>query len=69
MQGKPFTLMITHERDDSCRHAPKIDRWSKHFDDIWTHQAQKREFRHYIRGLLGESERKNLSLQWSQKNG
>ena len=25
------------------------------------HQAQKREFRNYIGGLLGESERKNLS--------
>jgi SRSO17 transposase len=40
---------------------PCFDRWCKRFDDIWTHQAQKREFRHYIGGLLGESERKNLS--------
>jgi SRSO17 transposase len=28
---------------------------------VLTHQAQKREFRNYIGGLLGESERKNLS--------
>jgi SRSO17 transposase len=27
---------------------------------VFTHKAQKREFRHYIGGLLGESERKNL---------
>ncbi len=40
---------------------PCFDRWCKRFDDVWTHQAQKREFRHYIGGLLGESERKNLS--------
>ena len=40
---------------------PCFDRWWKRFDELWTHQAQKREFRNYIGGLLGESERKNLS--------
>ncbi|CAA9304775.1 Mobile element protein [uncultured Coleofasciculus sp.] len=40
---------------------PCFDRWCKRFDDVWTHQAQKREFRNYIGGLLGESSRKNLS--------
>src|SRR4028119_105657 len=40
---------------------PCFDRWCKRFDDLLTHQAQKREFRNYIGGLLGESERKNLS--------
>ncbi len=40
---------------------PCFDRWCKRFDDLWTHQAQKREFKNYIGGLLGESERKNLS--------
>jgi hypothetical protein len=40
---------------------PCFERWCKRFDDVWTHQAQKREFRNYIGGLLGESERKNLS--------
>ena len=39
---------------------PCFDRWCKRFDALWTHQAQKREFRNYIGGLLGESERKNL---------
>lgn len=40
---------------------PCFDRWCKRFDDIFSHQAQKREFRNYSGGLLGESERKNLS--------
>ena len=35
-------------------------RWCQRFDDVFTHKAQKREFRHYVGGLLGESERKNL---------
>jgi len=39
---------------------PCFERWCKRFDELWTHQAQKREFRNYIGGLLGESERKNL---------
>lgn len=40
---------------------PCFNRWCKRFDDVFSHQAQKREFRNYISGLLGESERKNLS--------
>ena len=40
---------------------PCFERWCQKFDDVWTHKAQKREFRHYLGGLLGESERKNLS--------
>jgi hypothetical protein len=48
---------------------PCFDRWCKRFDDIWTHQAQKREFRNYIGGLLGESERKNLSQMASNAVG
>lgn len=40
---------------------PCFDRWCQRFDDIFGHQAQKREFRNYLGGLLGESERKNLS--------
>ena len=39
---------------------PCFERWCQRFDDLWTHKAQKREFRHYVGGLLGESERKNL---------
>jgi hypothetical protein len=40
---------------------PCFDRWCKKFDDLLLTKAQKREFRHYIGGLLGESERKNVS--------
>lgn len=39
---------------------PCFEKWCQRFDDVFTHKAQKREFRHYIGGLLGESERKNL---------
>lgn len=40
---------------------PCFERWCQRFDDLFSHKAQKREFRHYVGGLLGESERKNLS--------
>ena len=30
------------------------------FHDLFPHQGEKREFRHYLGGLLGESERRNL---------
>ncbi len=39
---------------------PCFDKWCKRFDDLLRTKAQKREFRNYIGGLLGESERKNL---------
>ncbi len=39
---------------------PCFDKWCKNFDDNLRTKAQKREFRHYLGGLLGESERKNL---------
>jgi len=39
---------------------PCFDRWCKKFDDLLRTKAQKREFRHYLGGLLGESERKNV---------
>ena len=39
---------------------PCFERWCQRFDDVFTHKAQKREFKHYVGGLLGESERKNL---------
>ena len=40
---------------------PCFDRWCKRFDDIFKTKAQRKEFRQYLGGLLGESERKNLS--------
>ena len=39
---------------------PCFERWCQRFDDIFGHIAQKREFRNYLGGLLGESERKNI---------
>ena len=39
---------------------PCFDKWCKRFDDLLRTKAQKREFRHYLGGLLGESERKNI---------
>ncbi len=40
---------------------PCFEKWCSRFDDIFSHQAQKKGFRHYLGGLLGESERKNLT--------
>ena len=40
---------------------PCFDKWCRRFDDVFTHKAQKTGFRHYLGGLLGESERKNLT--------
>jgi len=39
---------------------PCFNQWCQRFDDIFGHIAQKREFRNYLGGLLGESERKNI---------
>ena len=38
-----------------------FERWCKKFDNCWKNQLRKTGFRHYLGGLLGESERKNLS--------
>jgi SRSO17 transposase len=40
---------------------PCFEKWCNRFDDVLSNQAQKKGFRHYIGGLLGESERKNLT--------
>ena len=40
---------------------PCFDRWCQKFDHLLRTKAQKREFRNYLGGLLGESERKNIS--------
>lgn len=40
---------------------PCFDRWCQKFDGCFKTKAQKAGFRHYIAGLLGESERKNLT--------
>ena len=48
---------------------PCFDRWCKRFDDLLKTKAQKREFRNYIGGLLGESERKNIYQMASNSVG
>ena len=48
---------------------PCFDKWCQKFDDLFKTQAQKREFRHYLGGLLGESERKNLTQMASHSVG
>ncbi|BAZ37029.1 transposase [Calothrix sp. NIES-4101] len=40
---------------------PCFEKWCQRFDEAFTHKAQKIGFRNYLGGLLGESERKNLS--------
>ena len=40
---------------------PCFERWCKQFDGCWKNLPQKTGFRHYLGGLLGESERKNIS--------
>ena len=40
---------------------PCFEKWCSRFDDVFSNQAQKKGFRHYVGGLLGESERKNLT--------
>ena len=40
---------------------PCFERWCKQFDNCWKNPPQKTGFRHYLSGLLGESERKNIS--------
>ena len=48
---------------------PCFDRWCKRFDDLLKTKAQKREFRNYIGGLLGESKRKNIYQMASDSVG
>ena len=48
---------------------PCFDRWCKKFDDLLRTKAQKREFRNYLAGLLGESERKNIYQMASDSIG
>ena len=40
---------------------PCFEKWCQRFDGCFKTKAQKTGFRHYIGGLLGESERKNLT--------
>ncbi len=48
---------------------PCFEKWCKRFDDFLRTKAQKREFRDYLGGLLGESERKNIYQMASDSVG
>lgn len=48
---------------------PCFDKWCKRFDDLLRTKAQKREFRNYLGGLLGESKRKNIYQMASDSVG
>jgi SRSO17 transposase len=52
---------MSNERDNPCHGAPFFDQLCQRFNEIFGHQAQKREFRNYLGGVLRENERKNLS--------
>lgn len=38
-----------------------FENWCRRFDDVFSRQKQREEFQIYLGGLLGESERKNLT--------
>lgn len=38
-----------------------FENWCRRFDDVFSRQKQRQEFRTYLGGLLGESQRKNLT--------
>jgi len=40
---------------------PCFEKWCSKFDDLWQNQGQKKGFRYYLVGLLGESKRKNIA--------
>ena len=62
MIDKDFTSRMFEMIETTPSAMPScFERWCKKFDDCWKNQPQKTGFRHYLGGLLGESERKNLS--------
>ncbi len=57
-----FHVEITPMRETTPSAMPPcFEKWCKRFDDCFKTKAQKTGFRHYLGGLLGESERKNLT--------
>ena len=40
---------------------PCFEKWCSKFDYLWKNQGQKKGFRYYLAGLLGESKRKNIA--------
>ena len=60
-QGFYVENVIAMKETTPTAMPPCFERWCKKFDNCWKNQPQKIGFRHYVGGLLGESERKNLS--------
>jgi len=52
---------MSNERDNPRRETPYFDKWCQRLDEIFRHQAYKRELRNYLGELLGVQERKKLS--------
>jgi hypothetical protein len=49
---------------------PCFEKWCVKLDDLWQNKCQKKGFRYYLAGLLGESKRKNISrLLFSESPG
>ncbi len=40
---------------------PCFEKWCAKFEDLWKTKGQKKGFRYYLAGLLGESKRKNIA--------
>ena len=40
---------------------PCFEKWCVKLDDLWQTKGQKKGFRYYLAGLLGESKRKNIA--------
>jgi hypothetical protein len=49
---------------------PCFEKWCQRFDDVFTHKAQKREFRHPPRGIVGRKrEKKPISDGRKRRRG
>jgi hypothetical protein len=58
-------------KDKVSEAMPKFfESWCSKFDDIFGRQAQRQNFRHYLAGILGDTERKNVwAIAESMVNG
>ncbi|VEP18875.1 transposase (fragment) [Hyella patelloides LEGE 07179] len=65
----PTLAIAVRKETTPAAMPPCFDRWCKKFDDLLRTKAQKREFKNYLGGLLGESERKNIYQMASDNVG
>ena len=38
-----------------------FEKWCQKFEELWKTKGQKKGFRYYLAGVLGESQRKNIA--------